>query len=843
MRFNLPHLDQTSFWIGFVAASVFWILFSCTRPLFKQIFQIISDNRNILKSRKGSLIEEHYLANALRQAQRMHLASNLFSLEEIFIEPKLLAPPPRVSPDEIPFTEDLVTELVPYLPSWPEMAATFRAPTLSLFQALSGSSDIVLTGQPGSGKTFALAYLASRIAEHSIEPGFPENRLPFSMHLADLNLPLKNEEDPINRIIDFVSSYSSPSDLPRIPQFVKEAFIEGRALLLLDGTDEVAPENLPSMINFIKSVKQNYSQTQIITTGILENLSGLVTLNFIPFTLACWDSSDYESFLSKWGQLWTQYVVTETWSQSGAPQIDSILLNSWISSINSTLSPFELTLLAWGTYAGDIHSGTILDTIKAHIHRLKPTETPEEALEMLALQAFTSTDMAFDPRKAREWIKSFEPVEIPVSEEEKDHLTNLNVLKKSLIKKKGDALPAPSLGLISKFVATGLLVIHRNNRMNFVHPIIGGYLAGKVLGNLQPENILSLPNSSGKYLAMNYFAALDDAEKLASKLMTVPDRPLHRNELIVARWLRDAKNESKWRLKIMEILVGLLRTAGQSLGLRGQVLAAIIKSGDPGVPKLFRQMMESDDPELLQLCVLGSASIKDTKAIEDIARLLNHINPNVRRTACLGLVTIGTQSALDHVAYLLLHGDEDSRRAAAEALANHPEEGYAMLREGSSMEDILVRRAVAYGLGRIYQFWATEILTKLQLEDEQWIVRDAATEVLDKKLQINRYIPKRLPPPSECPWLIAFAGKKGVGISPNSPATEMLLMVLAEGTEVEQLAALDYLRAFSSVDVFASFYKIMDGGNIILREAIFRAIWEMASKGVVIPDPQQFGVS
>jgi hypothetical protein len=536
-------------------------------------------------------------------------------------------------------------------------------------------------------------------------------------------------------------------------------------------------------------------------------------------------------------------VETEAWAQSGASQIDPILLNTWISSINSTLSPFELTLLVWGGYAGDIHSGIILDTIKAHIKRLKPTETPEEALEMLALQAFTSTDMAFDPRKAREWIKSFEPVEFPPVEEEQESLTNLSTIKRSLKKKKGDPLPTPSLGLITKFVETGLLVAHRNNRMNFVHPIIGGYLAGKVLGNLKPEKILSLPNWSGKYLAMNYFAAQDDAGQLASKLMAMPDRPLHRNELIVARWLRDSQTESKWRLQIMEILVDLLRTPGQSLGLRGQVLAAILKSGDPGAPILFRQMMESDDPELLQLCVLGSASIKDTKAIEDIAGLLNHNSPNVRRTACLGLVTIGTQSALDHVAFVLLHGDEDSRKAAAEALANHPEEGHAMLREGASMEDILVRRAVAYGLGRIDQFWATEILTNLQLEDAQWIVRNAATEVLDKKLQINRYIPKRLPPPSECPWLIAFAGKKGVGISPNTPATDILLMALTDGTEAEQLAALDYLRALSSSNVFASFYKIMYGNNIILREAIFRAVWEMASRGVVIPDPQRFGVS
>jgi hypothetical protein len=253
-------------------------------------------------------------------------------------------------------------------------------------------------------------------------------------------------------------------------------------------------------------------------------------------------------------------------------------------------------------------------------------------------------------------------------------------------------------------------------------------------------------------------------------------------------------------------------------------------------------MLASDDSELIQICLLGCASLKDTKAVDEIAQLLIHPSPNVQKTACLALVTIGTQSAIDHVASVLLHGDEDSRTTAAKALAKHPEVGHDMLREGASMNDIMVRRAVTYGLGLIDQLWATEILSKMQLEDDQWIVRNAASEVLENKQKFNIYIPKRLAAPSECAWLIAFAGKKGVGISPDSPATDILLMALTDGTDSEQLASLDYLRAFSSSNVFAIFYKLMYGNNPVLREAIFRTIWEMGSRGVVIPDPRQFGV-
>ena len=50
------------------------------------------------------------------------------------------------------------------------------------------------------------------------------------------------------------------------------------------------------------------------------------------------------------------------------------------------------------------------------------------------------------------------------------------------------------------------------------------------------------------------------------------------------------------------------------------------------------------------------------------------------------------------------------RRAAAEALANDPVEGHAMLKEGATLDDIMLRRAVVHGLSRVGQPWAVEML-------------------------------------------------------------------------------------------------------------------------------------
>jgi hypothetical protein len=198
---------------------------------------------------------------------------------------------------------------------------------------------------------------------------------------------------------------------------------------------------------------------------------------------------------------------------------------------------------------------------------------------------------------------------------------------------------------------------------------------------------------------------------------------------------------------------------------------------------------------------------------------------------------------MDEIASSLLHGDEMLRRAAAEAMSIYAGEGQNMLREGAEMKDELdVRRAVAYGLGRIHQPWAEELLNKLQVEDDQWVVRNAAMEMIEENRKPNRHIPKRLPPPSESPWLIAFAGKQGMGISPDVHPTELLLMALKSENPEEGLASLAYLRIMPVEGVFGALYQAMYGREPELREAVFQTISEMAARGVDIPDPLQFGV-
>lgn len=841
MRFRFPIINQFSFWLGFILATLLWWVISMVRPALKQMAENVRAKREAKKEKAKSVsaIEDRYRQTVLQRAQGMHLAAPLFALDEILQEPRLLAPPPRVEPGLPPRNEDIVEATLPYLPAWPELAAIYKAPTLSLREAISGDSDLVLTGQTGTGKTVALAAFASSLARRDPEPGLPQDTLPFLLHVADLDFPV-NKDNPLNSLIDLVAESAPVLDLPRVPEFVRKAFAEGRALLLLDGTDELPPDSLKNAIEFIKLVKHTYPQTRIITTASTEYLDGLVTLNFIPFALACWSKDQRAEFLRKWAELWTKFVSVETWVQIRAEQVDPLLLNGWLAADSAHLTPLELTLKTWGAYAGDTRGPRPVDILESHARRMTPGNIPFQALELLAVQINLMGEPVFDPRKAREWVKSFEPAE-PVPPPEVEEKSPPQRRGK---KPKQEKIQAPSAGLIANLVNSGLLTQHRDNRTRFSHPIFGGYLAGKGLATHKPEALLEQPPWVGKYLAMQYLAFTADASPLVEKLLAEADHPLSRNLLVAARWLQDSPRQAPWRGPVMAKLAELFQQEGQPLGLRGQALAAFVQqSSDPSIAMLFRQMLEGHAAELLQLAALGSGAVGDTKAVDLLAKLLNNPSANVRRAACLALAAIGTQAAFDALAEALLHGDENLRRSAAEALSNHPDEGHALLREGAGLkEDLMVQRAAIYGLGRIPDAWAAELLTKLRVEEEQWVVRNSANEALEERTRPNLHIPKRLPPPTESPWLIAFAGKQGMGIAPDRPPTDLLLSALKSGSLEERVASTYYLRILPVEGVFGALFQAMYSGDLELREAVFQALYEMAARGVHVPDPIQFGV-
>jgi HEAT repeat protein len=780
----------------------------------------------------------------------MHLAASLFSLDEILQEPRLIAPPAQVEPGVIGIPEDIISQTLPYMPAWPELAAVYGAPTLSLTEALSGGSHLVIVGAAGVGKTVALAHLASLAANLKVRLNSDLEAVPYLYHVADLQLPFDGSKDPASVIVNIASEHAPMFDLRRLPGFIQQTFKNGRALVMIDGFDELDPESQAGVVVWFKALTNAYPSARIVTTGTVNQIKGLISLGFSPLALIGWDAKANTRFIQQWGALWSRTVALESSTQASPNQVDPLLLNAWLMSDNQGLTPFELTLKVWGAYAGDSLGPRILDAIATHVRRLAPSGTPVAALELLAMQVILTCQPIFDPRKARAWVKQYDIVDDQaIQDAEAVTITSdgttpaLTDSQKIRIKKSRAGEAVPTFGLLSKMVESGLLVQHQNNRMRFLHPVLNGYLSGQAIGdNNADTTLLAQPNWDGRNLSLQYLAARANADAVADILLKESDIPLHADAFLVARWLRDAPRDAPWRKKVFGALLNILQAEGQPSALRAQAMAAFVASRDPGAATLFRQLLGTRSFELLPLAALGSGALKDAKAQDALEEILQAPVGTARRAACLALVAIGTEKSLEAVARALLQGDDELRRAAAEALANDPVEGYSMLKEGATLADIILRRAVVHGLARINEPWAVETLQRMQVEDDQWAVRNLASQYLEQKSNFDPRVPRRLPIPSETPWLIEYAGKQGMGIPRGGPATDVLLSAYKHGETEQRLAALPYLKRVADEGIIGALYNGIYGEDPEVREASFYAIEEIAANGTKIPHPNQFGL-
>lgn len=392
-------------------------------------------------------------------------------------------------------------------------------------------------------------------------------------------------------------------------------------------------------------------------------------------------------------------------------------------------------------------------------------------------------------------------------------------------------------------VESGLLVLHSNEKMRFLHPVFNGYLAGQAVGdNNADATLLAQPDWDGKTITLHYLAARTDASNVAETLLKQSDLPLHAPTFVVARWLRDAPKNAKWRAKAFASLLSILQAKDQPIPLRAKAMAAFVASGDPGAATLFRQLLTSRSFEVIPLAALGSGAIRDRKAVPILEEVLQAPVSAARSAACLALVAIGVDNAIEVVARALLQGDDELRRAAAQALANDPAQGYEILREGADHADIMVRRAVVHGLSRVEQPWAFEKLQSMQTDDDQWAVRNLAQQYVEEISRRNPRAPKKLTPPSETPWLIEFASKQGVGIPSGDPAINLLITAFKYGALEERLAAIPYLKRNMSEGVIGALYNGIYSEERDVSTAAFLAIQEIAANGTPLPHPKQFGL-
>jgi hypothetical protein len=850
-------ISSYTFLLGLLAGILLaWILFILRNYLPKSI-RTVRNNFSNVRENISTGTEVRFRNDVYHFAQKQHLASALFSLEEIAIEPKVLTPLIQ-APKSIELAPtDSISLTVPYVPDWPELAAVYKASTMTLLEGMQGGANIVLAGHPGSGKTVALAWLSSRIARNDKGLGKLADLLPLYIHATDiphlldrsnttsnelvdenLDTSILQEQQPLSKIrnvnevvdllIQAISTYVSPLTITRLPRVINAALENQHAILILDRVDELPPHQARIITEYLRLLIERYPKLRTVVAMSYDDLAGLPCLGFSLLAMAAWTDEERMNLLHRWSQQWVKWVAPAIKSQT--KKINPYYLNSWLNVNNTLLKPLEYTLKIWSAFSGDILGADGPSAIEAYIRRMTSNVTDAlPGLEQFALQLLVDMNLISNPF-ATSRINSQNKSEI-TSSTPTDSSAQVDSSQASQIKPPSEK----DIRGIDTLTNNGFLLSYAGSRYGFSHPIFLGYLAGKALSDDSLiDQLKDQPSWTGKNLAFYYFAQHGDVSALIQYYLQEDDI-LHTNHLLISRWLQIAPKNRAWRTIILRTLTSILQKEKETISLAAKIITAMAFSGDDGVSLYFRQLLKSDHPNLKQLAALGCGILSDKKAIAELNQILLEPSPTSIRSASLALAAIGDKQSLEILASSLLNGSEETRRYAAEALANDPIEGQPALREGSSMEDLLVRRSVVFGLIRVNQPWAKKIVENLQLEDNEWVVRNAAIQAFDELQRKISYAPTPPPDLTETQWLIEYAERIGTTIAPGMPAEQLVGKALINGNPDEKMYAMDYFRMKCDPKMMELIHSAYPTSTGELRDSVYYLLWLMTLAGIKLP--------
>src|SRR5579859_3448415 len=774
------HFDFASFLIGFVVAAVLGYVLFRMRDRITSLRQAAESQAGATRKFITNSSEVRYYNDLLKTLGSYHVAGDVVDLAEIYVEPRFLRAYEPVDPE----SEKIgVFHVIPVIPDLPTSYAPYNLETLSVHDLRAGETHLALLGLPGSGKSTALALIGliatGQIGVESIDlmsdeiyadetkdmspverEKFIQQRretqqraiehlqqakqrdtdkadtshsmaafdqlMPILVHLRDIDLlpesfgvqtaqpagdksadkaakPTTKALDPAEPLVKAMQRRANPITASTLPRMVYNRLTAGTCLILIDGYEDLAPQERAEKLVWLQEFLAVYPNNFMVVTGPATGFDSLLNVGLTPIFLRAWSDADYSRFVEKWAAAWPTIAGT---ARNPAPAPEERIVNR-VQTANRGHLPLDVLLKAWAAFSGDEQDVGRLGWYDFYVrHRLDSLDSAQirPLLDKIAAEILDHQG-------------------VPVSRDRIKELAAATLVT-------GDGKPPANVDeTLNKLLNQSRLMMDwSGNSYSFTHPLITAYLASETLASADAAMLnAALANSAWDDAFAFAAAKLPMTEAVTQRLGTSPDL-LYSGLFSLAGWLPDGAPNAPWRAEVFKRLTAALLTPNQFPIIRERAMAALVASRDKNILFILRQALRSTDPEVRRLACVGLGALGETDAIKDLGPMLTDDSADVQLASAMALGAIGTEAALETMVSGLLEGDQALRQAVAEALAAVPGEGHAILRDGVTSQDMLVRRAAVFGLSRIKAAWALSLLYKALLEDAEWFVRNAAEE-------------------------------------------------------------------------------------------------------------------
>ncbi len=722
--------------------------------------------------------------------------THMVSLDAVFVEPELFSPsPPPQSLSEV--------ELEPAGPR-----------VLPLRRILSGHSQLVILGTPGAGRTTLLAYIAlvcARAVGGDAKAGatleMVQGRLPLYVLLPAMDWDETDSESGREKdgteilLTAAVVAIGGSSGMVRP---LRQRLEAGQAIVLADGWDELLPQQRQQAAAWLAELVNTSPGNLWLVGAGTRGYAHLTEVGFVPLTLAAWGAGQVETFARLW-------LEAHTPADEPLPVALRKLVAGLHRAAQAGSSPLELALQAF-VHLSDGQSP------------IKRAALFDRALDLLLWQEEESWLLAACRTTLGQVASSLQQEGRATTSREEIDATVESVLPPP------EERPARAAAHVFRALTgeRGLLRQVGHNRYAFAHPLWQAYLAARQLVAVDPASLVERMDDPRWAEMLRFCAELGDIGPLVAAWLRSPDDMFHTRLHTLSSWVRVAPEDASWRDGAMAVLARGCLQPGQPAQVRHALAGALAATGVPGVTYFLKQALQHPDAEVRVAAVMGLTRIAGESDLPTLEAVLEDEEPAVREAAVRGLAYLEIDAATRWLAQILLEGDDTLSPVAAEALAQCGEEGVAFLREAVESEDVMARRAAIFGLAQV---GARGLLERVAREDEQWIVRSAASAALDE-LEEQEKVSGVAPPleVEQLPWLISWAASQGEGVGLGDAARQMLRRALSEGDVSVRLATVQVLAQVGRPDDVARLRTALTDADLVVASAALEALAEISMR-------------